>query len=219
MIKPAYQQPIDQQTFAATLRFFDILMKLVHPFMPFITEEIWQHIYDRKEGDSIMTESLHMPAPTQEEEQLLADVATMKQIVAGVRAVRNAKNIAPKEQLDLEIVGKNPVEALTDLIQKMANLSAVNIVTAKGEGSSAFLVGTTEFAVPLGNLIDTEAELQKMEAELKHLEGFLQSVQKKLQNERFVANAPAQVVELERKKQSDAETKIAALRESIAKLK
>ena len=219
MIKPAYQQPIDKATYAETLRFFDILMKLVHPFMPFITEELWQHIYERKDGDSIMTESLHMEAPTKEEEKLLADIAVMKQIVAGVRAVRNAKNIAPKEQLELEIVEKNPVESLTDLIVKMANLSAVHIVETKGEGSSAFLVGTTECAVPLGNLIDTEAELQKMEAELKHLEGFLISVQKKLQNERFVANAPTKVVELERKKQSDAETKIAALKESIANLK
>ncbi|MBQ2340627.1 MAG: valine--tRNA ligase, partial [Bacteroidaceae bacterium] len=149
----------------------------------------------------------------------LADAEVMKQIVAGVRAVRNQKNIAPKGQMELEIVGKNPVEAFTDLIVKMANLSDVKVVEAKGDGSSSFMVGTTEFAVPLGNLIDTEAEIQKMEAELKHLEGFLMGVKKKLSNERFVANAPAQVVELERKKQSDAETKIAALKESIAKLK
>ncbi len=218
MIKPAYQQPIDKETYESTLRFFDILMKLIHPFMPFITEEIYQHIYDRKEGDSIMTESLHLDAPNAEEAALLKAVNTMKQVVAGVRAVRNAKNIAPKELMTLEVVGKNPVEELSELILKMANLSQIDVVAAKGDGSSAFMVGTTEFAVPLGNLIDTEAERQKLEAELKHLEGFLIGVQKKLSNERFVANAPAQVVELERKKQSDAETKIAAIKESLSKL-
>ena len=236
MIKPAYLKPIDKKTYQETLRFFDILMKVIHPFMPFITEEIWQHVNEEREAlsverevlsvereargvKSIMTESLKLDAPSEAEKKLLADAEVMKQIVAGVRAVRNQKNIAPKEQMELEIVGKNPVEAFTDLIVKMANLSDVKVVEAKGDGSSSFMVGTTEFAVPLGNLIDTEAEIQKMEAELKHLEGFLMGVKKKLSNERFVANAPAQVVELERKKQSDAETKIAALKESIAKLK
>ena len=219
MIKPAYQQPIDKATYDATLRFFDILMKLIHPFMPFITEEIYQHIYERPEGASIMTESLHLDAPTAAETQLLNDVATMKQIVAGVRAVRNAKNIPPKEPLTLEVIGSNPVVNLEGLILKMANLSGISSVAARGEGASTFMVDTTEYAVPLGNLIDTEAELQKLEAELKHLQGFLVGVQKKLSNERFVANAPAQVVELERKKQHDAETKIATITESIAKLK
>ena len=229
MIKPAYQQPIDKATYEATLRFFDVLMKVIHPFMPFITEEIWQHVNEEREAwsvergatgvKSIMTESLKLDAPSEEEKRLLADAERMKQIVAGVRAIRNQKNIAPKEPLALEVVGKNPVEALEGLIVKMANLSALTVVGEKGDGSSAFMVETTEFAVPLGNLIDTEAEIQKMEAELKHLEGFLMGVKKKLSNERFVANAPAQVVELERKKQSDAETKIAALKESIEKLK
>ena len=229
MIKPAYQQPIDKATYEATLRFFDVLMKVIHPFMPFITEEIWQHVNEEREAwsvereatgvKSIMTESLKLDAPSEEEKKLLADAERMKQIVAGVRAIRNQKNIAPKEPLALEVVGKNPVEALEGLIVKMANLSALTVFGEKGEGSSAFMVETTEFAVPLGNLIDTEAEIQKMEAELKHLEGFLMGVKKKLSNERFVANAPAQVVELERKKQSDAETKIAALKESIEKLK
>ncbi len=236
MIKPAYLKPIDKKTYQETLRFFDILMKVIHPFMPFITEEIWQHVNEEREAwsvereslsvereargvKSIMTESLKLDAPSEAEKKLLADAEVMKQIVAGVRAVRNQKNIAPKELMELEIVGKNPVEAFTDLIVKMANLSDVMVVEAKGDGSSSFMVGTTEFAVPLGNLIDTEAEIQKMEAELKHLEGFLVGVKKKLSNERFVANAPAQVVELERKKQSDAETKIAALNENIQKLK
>ncbi|MBQ7157218.1 MAG: class I tRNA ligase family protein, partial [Bacteroidaceae bacterium] len=219
MIKPAYQAPIDAATLNSTLKFFENLMKIIHPFMPFITEELYQHIAERKDGESIMVDPLKIDAPTAAEAKIIADVEVMKQIVAGVRAVRNQKNIAPKEQLALQIVGENPVAALADVTVKMANLSEIANVAAKDETASAFMVGTTEFAVPLGNLIDVEAEIAKMEAELKHLQGFLVGVQKKLSNERFVANAPAQVVELEKKKQADAETKIAALTESIAKLK
>lgn len=218
MVKPAYMKPIDRATYSDTLRFFDILMKVIHPFMPFITEEIWQNIYDRKDGESIMVENLKLVAMTDEERMIVADVEVMKNIVAGVRAVRNRKNIAPKEPLLLEMVGENPLEHLSSLVVKMANLSEMKIVEQKGDGSSAFMVGTTEFAVPLGSLIDKDAELKKMEGELAHLEGFLFGVKKKLQNEKFVAHAPAQVVELERKKQCDAETKIAALKESIARL-
>ena len=219
MIKPAYQAPIDAATLNSTLKFFENLMKIIHPFMPFITEELYQHIAERKDGESIMVDPLRIDAPTAAEAKIIADVEVMKQIVAGVRAVRNQKNIAPKEQLALQIVGENPVAALADVTVKMANLSEIANVAAKDETASAFMVGTTEFAVPLGNLIDVEAEIAKMEAELKHLQGFLVGVQKKLSNERFVANAPAQVVELEKKKQADAETKIAAITESIAKLK
>ncbi|MCQ2257279.1 MAG: valine--tRNA ligase [Bacteroidaceae bacterium] len=219
MIKPAYQAPIDAATLKATLTFFEQLMKIIHPFMPFITEELYQHIAERKDGESIMVSPLVMDAPTETDAKIIADVEVMKQIVAGVRAVRNQKNIAPKEQLALQVVGENPAANLADLIKKMANLSEIASVEAKDETASAFLVGTTEFAVPLGDLVDTEAEIAKMEAEVKRLQGFLVGVQKKLSNERFVANAPAQVVELEKKKQADAETKIAALTESIAKLK
>ena len=219
MIKPAYQAPIDGKTLDSTLKFFEQLMKIIHPFMPFITEELYQHIAERKDGESIMVDPLKIDAPTEADAKTIADVEVMKQIVAGVRAVRNQKNIAPKEQLALQIVGENPVPALADVTKKMANLSEITKVAAKDDTASAFMVGTTEFAVPLGNLIDVDAEIAKMEAELKHLQGFLVGVQKKLSNERFVANAPAQVVELEKKKQADAETKIAALTESIAKLK
>ena len=219
IIKPAYQAPIDKQTFEATLRFFDILMKIIHPFMPFITEELWQHIYERKDGESIMKESLKLTAPTAEEEKLLADIEVMKQIVAGVRAVRNQKNIAPKEKLALQIVGSNPVPALQDVVEKMANLSEMAEVEQRDETAMAFMVGTAEFAVPLGNLIDTEAEIKKMEAEIARLEGFMNGVQKKLSNEKFVANAPEQVVALERKKLSDSQTKIKALQQSIEALK
>ncbi len=219
MVKPAYQQPVDRTTYEETLRFFEILMKLIHPFMPFITEEIWQHIYERREGESIMTEQLTVQPLDETGQRLLNQMSVMKQVVAGVRSVRNQKNIAPKEPLSLQVVGGNPVEPFNALIQKMANVDKVEVVESKADAASSFLVGTTEYAVPLGKLIDTDAEIAKMEAELKHLEGFLLSIQKKLSNEKFVAHAPAQVVELERKKQSDTETKIAAIKENLAVLK
>jgi valyl-tRNA synthetase len=219
MVKPAYQQPIDQQTYDATLKFFEQLLEMLHPFMPFITEELWQHIYDRKEGESIMVKVLEIAAPTEEGQKLVADIELVKQITSGVRAVRNSKNIPQKDALDLQMVGKNNFEAYNDVIKKMANLKTITVVAEKAADASAFMVGTDEFAVPLGDMIDVAAEIEKQEAQLKHLEGFLTGVMKKLQNERFVANAPEAVVALERKKQSDSEEKIAALKESIAELK
>ena len=219
MVKPAYQQPIDQLTYDATLRFFENLLEMLHPFMPFITEELWQHIYDRKEGESIMVKVMNIDAPTEEGRKLVADIELVKQITSGVRAVRNSKNIPQKDALELQMVGKNNFEAYSDVICKMANLKAINVVAEKAADASAFMVGTDEFAVPLGDMIDVAAEIEKQEAQLKHLEGFLMGVMKKLQNERFVANAPEAVVALERKKQSDSEEKIAALKESIAELK
>ena len=219
MVKPAYQQPIDQLTYNATLRFFENLLEMLHPFMPFITEELWQHIYDRKEGESIMVKVMHIDAPTEEGRKLVADIELVKQITSGVRAVRNSKNIPQKDALELQMVGKNNFEAYSDVICKMANLKAINVVAEKAADASGFMVGTDEFAVPLGDMIDVAAEIEKQEAQLKHLEGFLMGVMKKLQNERFVANAPEAVVALERKKQSDSEEKIAALKESIAELK
>ena len=219
MIKPAYGQPIDHKTYEQTLSFFDTLLKLLHPFMPFITEELWQHIYDRLPGESIMVSPLHMAVPTAEESELIAHIENVKNIVSGVRTVRNQKNIAPKEALTLEVAGENPEAAFNSVTKKMANLNAIESVSQKGEGTASFMVGTTEYAVPLGNLIDVDAEIAKQEAELKHLEGFLTGVIKKLSNERFVANAPTAVVDMERKKQADAESKIAALKESLSKLK
>ena len=223
MVKPAYingeAQPIDQQTYDKTLEFFEILLKMLHPFMPFITEELWQHLYDRKEGESIMRSPLVLGGFAAEDEQLLTDIENVKQLVSAVRMVRNQKNIAPKEQLPLQAVGQNRYEAFNAVISKMANLSSIEVVAEKDTTASAFMIGTDEFAVPLGNMIDVEAEIQKMEAQLQHLEGFLQGVMKKLSNERFIANAPEAVVALERKKQSDSEEKIAALKESISALK
>ena len=238
MVKPAYvngeAQPVDRETYDKTLTFFEQLLKMLHPFMPFITEELWQHLYDRQDGESIMRDKLEIPAPTAADSQLIAQIESVKQIVSGVRMVRSSKNIAPKEQLELQVISKvqsssqneaaEPsakfkVQSFDEVITKMANLSAINVVAEKDPTASAFMVGTDEFAVPLGNMIDVEAEIQKMEAQLQHLEGFLAGVKKKLSNERFVANAPEAVVALERKKQSDAEEKIASLQASIAALK
>ena len=223
MVKPAYvngqQQPIDRQTYDQTLHYFDVLLKMLHPFMPFITEELWQALYERQQGDSIMRESLKLDAPTDAETKLISDFEQVKQIVSGVRMVRSQKNIAPKETLELQAVNANNYTSFTSAIQKMANVSTINVVTEKDATASAFMVGTDEFAVPLGNMIDIDAEIEKQETQLKHLEGFLAGVMKKLSNERFVQNAPEQVVALERKKQSDSEEKIAALKESIAALK
>ena len=219
MVKPAYSQPINKTTYEATLKFFENLLKMLHPFMPFITEELWQHIYERKDGESIMRDKLEISAPTGEDMKLIEDIESVKQIVAGVRTVRNQKNIANKETLSLQCVGENALKDYDSVVGKMANLTSIDVVTEKDCTAAAFMVGTLEYAVPLGDMIDVAAEIEKMEAQLKHLEGFLAGVSKKLSNERFVANAPEAVVALERKKQSDSMEKIAALKESISSLK
>ena len=219
MVKPAYGSPIDTKTYEQTLAFFETLLKMLHPFMPFITEELWQHIYDRRDGESIMRAQLDLAAPSADDDALAAAIENVKLIVSGVRTVRNQKNIPNKDALTLQVVGKNDFETYTSVITKMANLSAINVVAEKDPTASAFMVGTDEFAVPLGDLIDVAAEIEKQEAQLKHLEGFLAGVKKKLANEKFVAHAPEAVVAMERKKQSDSEEKIAALKESLAALK
>ena len=215
MVKPAYGKPVDRATYEATLGFFDALLRLLHPFMPFITEELWQHIAERKDGESVMTALL--PKAGVFSEQTIADMDVAKDIIAGIRTVRLQKNIPNKEELELQVMGEGnvPVESI---IKKLANLSAVANVSEKDATAAAFMVGTTEYAVPLGNNINVEEELKKLEADLKYQEGFLQSVLKKLSNEKFVNNAPAKVIEMERKKQADAEAKIATLKESIAAL-
>ena len=221
MIKPAYQAPIDSQTLRETLGIFESLMKVIHPFMPFITEELYQHIAERQEGESIMTATLALDAPSEEDARMIAQFDHAKQIISGVRAIRQSKNISPREPLTLEVVGQSEsaIAYYQSTISKMAGLSEISNVEKKGEGSQSFLVGTQEYAVPLGNLIDAEAEAAKAEAEIKRLQGFMAGIEKKLQNERFVQNAPAQVVELERKKLSDAQSKIAALQETLRALK
>ena len=217
MIKPAYGQPINKEVYDTTIGFFDNLLHLLHPFMPFITEELWQHIVDRKDGESLMVSP--MVAFAAYDEALIEQFEAVKEVISSIRAIRLQKNIAQKEALELQVIGENPVAAFNAVIVKMCNLSAINTVEAKADGAAAFMVGTTEFAVPLGNMIDVEAEIARMEAELKHKEGFLQGVLKKLSNEKFVNNAPAAVIEMERKKQADAESIIKSLKESIAALK
>ena len=219
MIKPEYGKPIDKLTYEATLKFFNSLLKMLHPFMPFITEELWQHIYERKDNESIMRDELKLDAPSKEELKLIEAIEQVKAIVSGVRTVRNQKNIAPKVELDLNVIGQNNYEAYNSVIIKMANLKAIEVVTEKSGDASGFMVGTDSFAVPVGDLIDVAAEIEKQEKELKHLEGFLIGIKKKLSNEKFVANAPEAVIERERKKQSDSEEKIAALKASLEELR
>ncbi|MCD8281654.1 MAG: valine--tRNA ligase [Prevotella sp.] len=226
MIKPAYGQPVSKQTLEATLAFFEKLMQIIHPFMPFITEELYQHIAERADGESIMISRLDIPAPAEADKRLIAQYEEGKQIISGVRAVRQSKNIAPREPLILEVVMQNTEDrnvtkcpAFGPVIKKMAGLKEVHYVTAKGDGTSAFLVGTTEYAVVTGALADVEAETEKIKAQLAHLESFLAGIQKKLSNERFTQNAKPEIVALERKKQADTEEKIAALRESLAALR
>ena len=186
--------------------------------MPFITEELWQHIYDRKDGESIMLDKLNILSPTDDDRKLVDDIESVKQVIGNVRTVRNQKNISPKEKLSLQALNENKYSEYDAVILKMANLETISIVNEKSADTIQFMVGTDEFAIPVGSLIDVEAEILKQEQQLKHLEGFLAGVMKKLSNEKFVANAPAAVVALEKKKQSDSEEKIAALKESLAEL-
>ena len=217
MIKPAYGQPINRKVYEATIGFFDNLLHLLHPFMPFITEELWQHLCDRTDGESLMVSPLSMSALV--DEDIIREFEVVKEVISNIRSIRLQKNIAKKETLELQVIGENPVVAFNAVIMKMCNLSSINIVENKADGAASFMVGTTEYAVPLGNMIDVEAEIARMEAELKYKEGFLQGVLKKLGNEKFVNNAPAAVLEMERKKQADAESIIKSLKESIAALK
>lgn len=217
MIKPVYGQPIDKVTFEKTLSYFDGLLKLLHPFMPFITEELWQHLYDRKEGESLMVQKMGFAKSWNE--KVITDFEIVKEIISGIRNIRTQKQIAQKEVLNLQVVGDNAVATFNDIIAKLCNLSDIRVVENKSEGAVNFMVGTTEYAVPLGNLIDVEEELKKLEADLAYEEGFLKSVQKKLSNENFVNKAPEKVIEMERKKQADAENRIAVIKESIAALK
>ena len=217
MIKPAYGQPIDATTYRLTLGFFEELLKLLHPFMPFITEELWQNLYERKAGESIMV--ARMVEPKAVDNAVIAQVEILKAIIAGIRTIRLQRNIPQKEALVLQAVRPTPLsEGEAAVITKLCNLSAIAYVQQKEEGSVAFIADATEYAIQLGAHINVEEELQKLQADLAYQEGFLQNVMKKLGNERFVQNAKPEIVALERKKQSDAESRIATLKESIAAL-
>lgn len=215
-VKPAYGQPIDAKTYRSTILLFEKLMLTLHPFMPFITEEVWQALADRQPGESIMV--TQQPRPEQTNDLLTADFEVVKSIVAGVRSIRLERNIPNKESLTLQVVTGDHNEAYNPVIMKMCNVDTI-VRAPKDAAAASFMVGTTEYAVPLGNTIDVAEEIQKMEAEIDYLEGFLRSVMKKLGNEKFVANAKPEVVAVERKKRADAESKLALLRENVAKLK
>ena len=219
MVKPEYGQPIDNETYDATLKFFETLLKMLHPFMPFITEELWQHIYDRKDGESIMRDRLELAAPTDSDNTLSTGMENVRQIVSNIRTVRNQRNIPFKDALELHCIGSNGYGKYMSVISKMANLKDVKVVSAKDATAASFMVGTDEFAIPLGDMIDVKAEIEKLEAQLKHFEGFLNGINKKLTNEKFVSNAPEAVVAMERKKKKDSEEKIAVIRESLKALK
>ena len=216
-VKPAYQQPIDRATMDATLRFFDSLLRLLHPFMPFITEELWQHIDERKDGESIMYAPINQ-TPADADTDLLKAMDEAKSIISGVRNVRLSKNIPQKQPMELMMGGKwtNPFESI---VEKLGGLESITDADAKDPAAASFMVGTTEYCVPLEGAINVEEEIKKLQAELDYAIGFLKSVEKKLSNERFVANAPEAVVAAERKKQADAQSKIKTLEESIAALK
>jgi valyl-tRNA synthetase len=216
MIKPGYQQPVDKSTYLSTLGFFDVLLRLLHPFMPFITEELWQALEPRKEGESLMVALIPEVEPV--DNIYLEGFEIVKEIVSGVRTIRLQKNIPNKETLELQVLGEHN-DSFNAVITKMCNLSSLMQTEEKAAGSASFLVRTTEYAVPLGNMINVEEELAKLQEELKYQQGFLASVLKKLSNENFVSKAPAKVIEMERKKQADAESKIKSIEESMAALK
>ena len=217
MVKPAYGSPIDAATYEATLGFFDSLLRLLHPFMPFITEELWQSIKDRKDGESLMVQSVK-ELVAEYDETFLAKIAVSKEVIGNIRAIRQQKNLSPREPLALQIVGESPVAGLESVITKMANLTAIENVATPDDTAVSFRVGTSEFAVPMGSLIDKDAEIAKMQEELAYHEKFLKSVEAKLNNPNFVSKAPEKIIAIERKKQSDATEKIAMLKESIQKL-
>jgi valyl-tRNA synthetase len=217
IIKPAYGQGINPTVHNATICYFENLLRLLHPFMPFITEELWQQMYERESGESIMV--CPLTTDTYVDESLVQQFEVVKEVISNIRSIRLQKNIAQKEVLELHAISVNPVADFSSVIIKMCNLSPLTVAESKTEGAASFMVGTTEYAVPLNNMIDVDAEIARMEAELKHKEGFLQGVMKKLSNEKFVQNAPAAVLDMERKKQADAESIINSLKESIAALK
>ena len=213
IIKPAYGHPIDKATYEKTIQFMDTMLKLLHPFMPFITEELWQAIEERQEGESLMVSPLEKVQEFSGSEAIRQAATQCFDIISSIRNIRAQKNISPKEVLTLVCP-----EALPAVVVKLANVELA-IGAEKSAGSASFIIGTTEYSVPLEKFINVDEELKKLEAELAHQEGFLRGVMGKLNNERFVQNAKPEVVELERKKKADAEMRIATLKEAIAQLK
>jgi valyl-tRNA synthetase len=219
IVKPEYGSIIDVETYSKTKDFFEDLLKLLHPFMPFITEELYQTMYQRKEGESIMisfleTKKLRTSKQKEKRNKVLADFERTKEIITNIRSIRASKNISPKEKLNLQVAGEHNTR-LDEVIKKLANIEKIETFTEKSSGAVSFLVGTTEYSIPIGNMINAAEEIDKMEKEIVRLESFLKSVQAKLGNEKFVTNAKPEIVEIECKKQADAESKIKALQENI----
>ena len=216
IVKPAYQQPIDSETYKQTLAFFEKLLLLLHPFMPFISEELWQNIAERKSGETIMLEL--QPKVGAYREETVSTFENTKQVVSAIRTIRLEKNIPSRDKLELYVIGVHASE-LNPIVEKMAGLSAIQTLDEKPAGSVSFMVGTTEFAIPLVGFINVDEEISKIQSEIEYLNGFLEKVNQKLGNERFVNNAKPEGVESERKKKLDAEMKIRTLEENLANFK
>ncbi len=218
MIKPKFGEPIDDKTYQMTIGFFTELLKLLHPFMPFITEELWQHILERKTGESIMRDKIEIQSPTKEDKALVDDIENVKLLISNIRTIRNQKGLSQKESLKLIALGNNRFSCFDSITIKMANLSEVSLSKEASYQGVKFLIGTSEYIVPLEGILDKDAEKEKLSAQLSHLEAFKQSIEKKLGNEKFVANAPKEVVALERKKLQDSIDKIASIKATINEL-
>ena len=220
LVKPGYEQPVDALTYQATLGFFDALLRLLHPFMPFITEELWQALTPRKAGDSVMIAAKPDPLKTSERndaEACLHDFETIKALVAHIRTVRQQKNLPNKEALVLEVLGQHN-NNMNAAVMKMGNIADIHQVTEKSAGAVSFLVHTTEYAIPLKDYIDMAGEKSRIEEEIRYLEGFLASVMKKLDNPNFIANAKPEVILNEKNKKEDTENKIRTLRENLKRI-
>lgn len=215
VVKPAYGQPVDKTTYNETIRFFDMLLRLLHPFMPFITEELWQHLAERKKGESVMYAQL--PEPRDADARLISDFEHLKEVVAGIRTVRKQKQIPQRDALELDVQSRHD-SRLDPVIVKMGNISSIVVVEDKNPAAAAFIVGKAEYSIPLADKVNVEEEVAKLNKDLEYYTRFLAGVEKKLSNEKFVANAPEAVVAVERKKKADAEEKLATIRASLAAL-